>query len=251
MLRFPLIRLLPERTNFKFVSVAGLMGAISTLLIIASFVSVFTGGFRANPVDLYNEVEGSIGHKLAHVLREGFNLGVDFKGGTLLELHADQEIDLGRLRQVVTELGLGDVQVQAFGDPNNALVRFENADGANPAAEIAQVRAGLSSAMPELTIARTETVGAQVSEELFAGGLMALGLAILLMLAYIWFRFEWQFGVGAILGLFHDVILTLGLFSVFRMEFTTGCGRICASTSACRSARWSIFPSTKHCRAPS
>jgi preprotein translocase SecF subunit len=219
-MRFPLIRFLPERTNFKFVSVAGVMGVLSTLLIVASFVSVFTGGFRASPVELYNQVEGSPAHKFAHVLSQGFNLGVDFKGGTLLELHAADPIDLGQLRETVSDLGLGDVQVQAFGEPNNALVRFENADGANPAAEIAAVRDGLAAAMPELEIARTETVGAQVSEELFAGGLMALGLAILLMLAYIWFRFEWQFGVGAVLGLFHDVILTLGLFSIFRMEFT-------------------------------
>ncbi|MBX3511624.1 MAG: protein translocase subunit SecF [Hyphomonadaceae bacterium] len=219
-MRFPFIRYLPERTNFKFVSVAGLMGVLSTLLIIASFVSMFTAGFRSDPVTLYNQGSGSVMHRLGHVLSEGFNLGVDFKGGTLIELHSSEPIDLGQVRAAVSDLGLGDVQVQSFGQDENALVRFENEDVANPVAEIAAVRAHLAQVMPNVTVARSETVGAQVSEELFTGGLTALGLAIVLMLVYIWFRFEWQFGVGAILGLFHDVILTLGLFSVLRMEFT-------------------------------
>jgi len=219
MLRFPLIRYLPERTNFGFVSVAGVMGVISTLLIIASLVSMVTGGFRANPVDLYNEVDGSVAHKLSHVLSEGFNLGVDFKGGTLLELRSAQPIDLSQIRSVMGGLELGDVQVQAFGEPTSALVRFEITD-AGADTDIARAREALASQTPNVQIERTESVSAQVSEELFAGGLTALGLAIALMLIYIWFRFEWQFGVGAILGLFHDVILTLGLFSVLRMEFT-------------------------------
>ena len=219
MLRFPLIRYLPERTNFKFVSVAGVMGVISTLLIIASLVSMVTAGFRSNPVDLFNEVDGSFGHKAAHVLSEGFNLGVDFKGGTLLELRSTQPIDLAQVREIIGGLDLGDVQVQSFGAETSALVRFEITD-AGADADIARAREALAAQAPNVAIDRTESVSAQVSEELFSGGLMALGLAIVLMLVYIWFRFEWQFGVGAVLGLFHDVILTLGLFSVLRMEFT-------------------------------
>jgi preprotein translocase SecF subunit len=219
MLRFPLIRYLPERTNFKFVSIAGVMGVISALLIIASLVSMVTAGFRESPGDLYNEVDGSIGHKVSHVLSEGFNLGVDFKGGTLLELRSSEPIDLGRLRDIIGGLDLGDVQVQAFGAETSALVRFEITD-AGADTDIARARAALAQSAPNVAIERTESVSAQVSEELFAGGLTALGLAIVLMLIYIWFRFEWQFGVGAILGLFHDVILTLGLFSVLRLEFT-------------------------------
>ncbi|MCR6643166.1 MAG: protein translocase subunit SecF [Terricaulis sp.] len=218
-MRFPFIRYLPERTNFKFVAVAALMGAISTLLILASFASMVTGSFRATPWAIYNEVEGPVGHRVAHVLSEGFNLGVDFKGGTLLEVRADEPVDLAALRSIVGGLGIGDVQVQAFGAATNALVRFEITE-AGADADIARVRAALAAEAPEVQIERTESVSAQVSEELFAGGLMALGLAILMMLVYIWFRFEWQFGVGAVLGLFHDVILTLGLFSVFRLEFT-------------------------------
>lgn len=219
-MKFPLIRYLPERTNFKFVKFAGLMGFFSVALIVASFISMFTAGFRANPVDLYNGAQGAPLERIGVVLSEGFNLGVDFKGGTLLELHSQREIDLARVREVVSAVEIGDVQVQAFGAATAALVRFENADQTNPTAEIERVRAAIEQSVPGVSIARTETVGAQVSEELFAGGLTALGLAILIMLAYIWFRFEWQFGVGAVLGLFHDVILTLGLFSIFRLEFT-------------------------------
>lgn len=218
-MRFPFIRYLPERTNFKFVAVAALMGAISTLLILGSFASMVTGSFRATPWAIYNEVEGPVGHRIAHVLSEGFNLGVDFKGGTLLEVRSDEPVDLAALRTIVGGLGIGDVQVQAFGAATSALVRFEITE-AGADADVARVRAALAAEAPHVQIERTESVSAQVSEELFAGGLMALGLAILMMLVYIWFRFEWQFGVGAVLGLFHDVILTLGLFSVFRLEFT-------------------------------
>lgn len=217
---FPLIRYLPERTNFKFVSIAGLMGVVSTILIVASFVSVVTAGFRASPVDLFNQGQGSVIARLGHVVSSGFNLGVDFKGGALLEIHGENEIDLARLRAVAGDLDLGDVQIQAFGNPNNALLRFEIRDPANAPDEVQHVRDQIIASFPGTTVPRSEVVGAQVSEELFTGGLIALGLAIVIMLVYIWFRFEWQFGVGAVLGLFHDVILTLGVFSVFRLEFT-------------------------------
>lgn len=219
-MRFPLIRYLPERTNFKFVAISLPMGIISVLLVIASVAAMFTAGLRESPVSLYNQAEGSPIQRVGHVLAEGFNLGVDFKGGALLELHGEGPIDLSRLREVATGLNLGDLQVQGFGNENQALLRFEIRDPANAPAEVQQVRDQVIAAMPGLTAPRSEIVGAQVSEELFTGGLTALGLAILLMLIYIWFRFEWQFGVGAILGLFHDVILTLGMFSVFRIEFT-------------------------------
>lgn len=219
-MRFPLIRYLPERTNFKFVSVSFLMGVISVLLVIASFASMFTAGFRSNPVDLYNQGTGSALHRVGHVLSEGFNLGVDFKGGVLFEVHSDAPIDLAGLRRTAGEIGITGYEVQGFGNANQALLRFEIIDQANAAQEVQEVRTRLLAARPELTVPRSEIVGAQVSEELFTSGLTALGLAILLMLIYIWFRFEWQFGVGAVLGLFHDVILTLGLFSIFQLEFT-------------------------------
>jgi preprotein translocase SecF subunit len=115
---------------------------------------------------------------------------------------------------------LGDVQVQNFGDPNHALVRFESPEGAQPAEVADQVKGEIRALLGGVEFTRTEVVGPAVSEELFVGGLTALGLAIVIMLIYIWFRFEWQFGLGAILGLFHDVLLVLGMFSIFRIEFT-------------------------------
>ncbi len=153
------------------------------------------------------------------ILSHGFNLGIDFQGGTLVEVQAPNPIDLGPLRASLNELEVGDVQVQAFGDPTHALVRFHPTMMSAEAA-LQRVDADLNKAIANVKIVRTEVVGPKVSGELFASGLMALGLAILLMLVYIWFRFELQFGFGAVLALFHDTILTLGMFSAFRIDFT-------------------------------
>jgi preprotein translocase SecF subunit len=117
-------------------------------------------------------------------------------------------------------LGLGDVQVQAFGSPSDALVRYEPPPGANAAQTVTRVRAALERQIPGLKVTRNETVGAKVSGELLRSGVTALLVAVGLMLLYIWFRFGLTFGVGAVVALFHDVILTFGLFAVTRMEFT-------------------------------
>ncbi|MBL8550286.1 MAG: protein translocase subunit SecF [Hyphomonadaceae bacterium] len=217
---WPLIRLLPQKTNFTYVKFAGLMAFLSITAVLATFASIATGGFRANPVAMYQEAQGTPLQKAQFILSHGFNLGIDFQGGTLLEIEAPRPLDLQQLREGVGSLNLGDVQVQGFSDPNRAMVRFQAPQGRNPEQVLNQVRAELSSLAAGVRFTRTEEVGAKVSGELFLSGLAALGLAILLMLIYIWFRFEWQFGLGAVLGLFHDVILTLGIFSFFRIEFT-------------------------------
>lgn len=216
---WPLIRLLPAKTNFTFVRFAGVAAFISIALVLASFVSVFTGGFRENPVAIYNAASGGAVERVGAVLARGFNLGIDFKGGTLIEISAPQAIDVSQVREVVSAMDLGDVQVQSFGDVNHAQVRFES-PAANPAQVVEDVKESIRGAVPNAEFPRTEVVGPKVSAELFTGGITALGLAILLMMIYVWFRFEWHFGLGAVLALFHDVILTLGLFSVFRLEFT-------------------------------
>ncbi|MGE0828294.1 MAG: protein translocase subunit SecF [Hyphomonadaceae bacterium] len=217
---WPLIRLLPKKTNFKYVRFAPAFGLLSVLLVLGSFVSVFTGGFRENPVAIYQAAEGEPLARLGAVLERGFNLGIDFKGGTLIEFSAPMPVDLERVRETVSALDLGDVQVQSFGEPTQALVRFESPEGANAEQILQDVQARLSATVDSINFQRVEVVGPKVSGELFASGLIALSLAILLMLVYIWFRFEWQFGLGGVVALFHDVILTLGLFSVFRIEFT-------------------------------
>jgi preprotein translocase SecF subunit len=118
-------------------------------------------------------------------------------------------------------MGLGDVQVQEFGSPSNALVRFEPPASQNAAQVATRVRNALTEQLGgEVRFTRTEVVGPKVSGELFQGGVTALLIAIVLMLLYIWFRFGLTFGVGAVVALFHDVILTFGLFALTRMEFT-------------------------------
>jgi preprotein translocase SecF subunit len=216
---WPLIRLLPEKTNFTYVKFAGFAAFLSVAAIITSFASMVTGGLRENPVALYQAAEGAPLERVGAVLGEGFNLGIDFKGGTMLEFEGPNAIDIGAVRAAVEGMELGDVQVQGFSDPRRAQVRYES-PAENPAQVAEGVEDRIAAVVPDVHMRAREVVGPKVSDELFSGGLIALGLAILLMLIYIWFRFEWQFGLGGVMALFHDVILTLGLFSVFRLEFT-------------------------------
>ena len=112
------------------------------------------------------------------------------------------------------------MQVQAFGKPSSALVRFQTPRSMDAAQTATRVQAALQGALGQVRFSGTQVVGPKVSSELFRNGVLALGIAIGLMLIYIWFRFELQFGLGAVAALFHDVILTFGLFALFRLEFT-------------------------------
>jgi preprotein translocase subunit SecF len=195
---WPLIRLLPAKTNFRFVAFALVGALISVLAVIGSLAATLL------------PFQPPCG---------GLACGIDFKGGTLIELSTPQPVDLAKVRRTLTAQDLGDVQVQAFGTPNSAMVRFQNPEGKAPAQAVDEVKATLQQALGEVTFDRIDVVGPKVSGELFRSGLLALGLAIGLMLLYIWFRFELQFGVGAIVGLFHDVILTFGLIAILKLEF--------------------------------
>jgi preprotein translocase SecF subunit len=224
---WPLVKLVPRKTNFKFVRFATYAATFSIVCIVATFVSIFTGGFRENPIAIYETQPGGVGEKIGAVLAEGFSLGIDFKGGVSMEVVAAAPIDIGKIRDDLSGRGLGEIQLQSFGDTRHALVRFQPDPGKteaqaarNAQAATAQVKAEIAKLIPGATFSPPDIVGPKVSGELFSSGLIALGLAILLMLVYIWFRFEWQFGVGAVFALFHDTILTLGLFSLFRIEFT-------------------------------
>ena len=147
------------------------------------------------------------------MLSRGFNLGIDFTGGTLLEIQAPTRSISAALRERLTRSNIGEVQVQGFSDPHHAMVRLPPQTArATPICARAARRS--PAVVPGVTFGRTEVVGPKVSGELFTNGLIALGLAMLLMMVYIWLRFDLQFGVGAVLSLFHDAILTLGMFSV-------------------------------------
>jgi preprotein translocase SecF subunit len=221
---WPLIRLLPKKTNFTYVKFAGFAAVVSILAVSASFVSMFTAGFRANPIEIYQQAEGSALARIGAIMERGFNLGIDFRGGTSILIEAPGPIDQEALRALGRTAQDGDVEVQGTtcrpvnGPPYCAVLNFETSP--DQSATVEAIRSGLGVVAQGARISSVDSVSAKVSEELFSGGLIALGLAILLMLVYIWFRFEWQFGLGGVLALFHDVILTLGLFSIFRLEFT-------------------------------
>ena len=148
---------------------------------------------------------------------KGLNFGIDFKGGTLIELRAtDSKINVSSLRDNLNQMNLGDVSVKNFGNQTDFLIKFENNKMKNV---IEEIRTKLEQSFGNnFDFRRVENVGPKVSAELLRSGVIAISVALALMLIYIWIRFEWQFSLGAIIALFHDVIVTLGLFSVLGLE---------------------------------
>ena len=148
---------------------------------------------------------------------KGLNFGIDFKGGTLIELRSvDNKINVSSLRENLNQMNLGDVSVKNFGNQTDYLIKFENNENKDV---IEQIKINLDKSFGNnFNFRRVENVGPKVSEELLKSGVIAITVALVLMLIYIWIRFEWQFSLGAIIALFHDVIVTLGLFSLFGLE---------------------------------
>jgi preprotein translocase subunit SecF len=181
-MRLPL-KLVPDSTNIPFLKWRNIAMFFSLLLIAGS---------------------------LAMVAVKGFNLGIDFVGGQMLRVQFQQPVSVEQLRETVDGLGPRDVSIRLPLPPGGE-------EGANQAAS--RVRQAVSQAFPGARFDAVETVSGKVSEELFRTGAWALGLAMLGISLYIWFRFEWQFGVGALFALFHDVALTLGFFAVTALEF--------------------------------
>ena len=149
---------------------------------------------------------------------KGLNFGVDFKGGTLIELRTtDYQVTISTLRQSLSKMNLGDVNVKKFGNENDFLIKFEKKN--NDINMIELIKNDLSKTIGNnFNFRRVENVGPKVSSELLKSGVIAIVLSLAVMLFYIWIRFEWQFSLGAILALFHDVIITLGIFSLFNLE---------------------------------
>jgi SecD/SecF fusion protein len=192
----PWFRLIPEGFNFPFMKYRHIADAISLAGVLGS---------------------------LALFATVGLNYSIDFKGGVLIELSTAGPADLGKIRQISDGLGLGHAQVQEFGAPNDVLIRLESQKGGDAAqqAALAKVQDALKSGLAEgAKIVRTEVVGPTVGGELVWDGIKALAIAVVLMMIYVWFRFEWQFGVGAVAGLFHDIALTIGVFALFHLEFS-------------------------------
>ncbi|KPF78786.1 preprotein translocase subunit SecF [Brevundimonas sp. AAP58] len=191
---WPLIKIVPIKTSLKFVKFAKFFGALSAVLCIASVVSVFY---------------------------PGMNMGIDFRGGAAMELTTSdgRTLDLEQVRSAVDGLGMGDVGVQGIDDDSSAILRFQIPDGQVQAAVVERVQTAVTAEVGDVTYSGVSVVGSKVSSELFTSGLLALGAAVALMFAYIWFRFEPQFGFGAVAGLVHDVVLVFGLIVLFRLEF--------------------------------
>jgi len=149
---------------------------------------------------------------------KGLNFGIDFKGGTLIELRTqDNQTNVATLRGVFSKMNLGDVNIKKFGQDNDYLIKIEKKDTSSNIIEL--IKEDLTNSIGEnFTFRRVENVGPKVSSELLKSGITAILLSLGAMLFYIWIRFEWQFSLGAIIALFHDVLITLGLFSLLNLE---------------------------------
>ena len=188
-----LLKLVPDNTNIDFMGVRNIALILSILVTVASLVLV---GVR------------------------GLNLGVDFVGGQMVRTTFSQPVDVEQLRSRVGGLGLGDASIQEFGGPTSYQIRLPKPEGGEAAANAAasKVRTMLAQQYPGSRVDSVETVSGKVSEELASDGLLAIVLAMVGIALYIWFRFEWQFGVGALATLFHDVSMILGFFAVTQLQ---------------------------------
>ncbi len=189
------LKLVPLQTNFPFIGMRNITFALSGLLTVISVV-------------LY--------------LTVGLNYGIDFRGGTMIEIGTEAPADVGRIRTIVGALGLGEVAVQTFGSDNAVLIRLEQSAGGEQLQQkaVADVKAALDKDYgAPVTYRRIELVGPKVSSDLVNAGVLAVLLAVGAMLIYVWFRFEWQFGVGSVIALVHDVAMTIGIFSLLQLEF--------------------------------
>ncbi|GAK43984.1 protein-export membrane protein SecF [Tepidicaulis marinus] len=186
------LKLVPEDTSIPFVAYRNIAYAFSILVVAVSLALVFT---------------------------KGLNFGIDFKGGTMIEIETPEAADIGAIRSQLNGLGLGDVQVQTFGAPNDVLIRIQS-QGGEPGSDQEVVALVKQELGDEVQYRRVEVVGPKVSGELVNSGVTAVVLAVALMLIYVWFRFEWQFSIGAVLALVHDVVTTIGIFSLLQIEFS-------------------------------
>jgi preprotein translocase subunit SecF len=188
----PALRVVPDETTLHFMDLRRFSFPISAVLSIFAITLYFT---------------------------HGLNFGIDFKGGTLLEIQEKSgPADLAKLRTDLGKLGLGDVQLQQFGGPQNVLIRIAEQPGGDAAqqAAVQKVRGALGDAVE---YRRVEVVGPRVSGELLAYGTLGLMLAIVGILLYLWFRFEWQFALGAMVANVHDIVLTIGFMSITQIDF--------------------------------
>jgi len=188
----PMMRYVLREFRIDFIGARAYASWFSAILVIASLISLAT---------------------------QGLNLGIDFAGGVLVEVRHEKQVDVGALRDRMNQLNLGDVSINTFGDDGNSVsirVPLQEGGDASQAVALKQVQGALGDGY---TVLRTEVVGPKVGAELLIDGALAIALALIGIMVYVWLRFEWQFALGAVLSLAHDVITTLGLFSIFQLQF--------------------------------
>ena len=189
----PMMRLAPDETHFKF-----MRGRIAGLVVSAILSTASVGLF----------------------FWPGLHLGIDFSGGIVMEVRTEGPADFQKIRATLAEEHIPDHGVQRFGDDSTVLIRLPTQPTeAGTQQAVTRVRAALEKSIPGSRIVRTDAVGASVSNELFRHGLLALGVSLLMILAYIWFRFEWQFAVGAVATLILDLTKAIGFLVITRIEF--------------------------------
>ncbi|MFA7639342.1 MAG: protein translocase subunit SecF [Parvibaculum sp.] len=187
------LKLVPANTKIPFVKYRHIAVGLSVIIIVAATALMFT---------------------------RGFNFGIDFTGGTLMEVQTDGPADLANMRNRLNNLGIGEVQLQRFGDDTHVLIRVGvQADQSEERGGQYVVDAIKGELGAEVEYRRVETVGPQVSGELIGSAALAVIIAVGAMFVYIWFRFEWQFALGAVLSIIHDVMATILIFSLFQLEF--------------------------------
>jgi preprotein translocase SecF subunit len=185
------LRLLPETPAFEFLNKMNFASGLSVLLVIGSIGLFFI---------------------------QGLNLGIDFRGGILIEAQSSQKVDLAKVRGSLGSLGLGDMSIQSFGTERDILVRVQRQEG-DEKAQIVAINAITTDLGSDFEIRRTEFVGPTIGAELAEKGVLAVICALCAIMVYIWFRFEWQFSLAALIALTHDVITTIGVFALTNFEF--------------------------------
>ena len=185
------LRLLPETPAFEFLNKMNIASSFSIMLVIGSIGLFFI---------------------------QGLNLGIDFRGGILIEAQSSQTVDLAKVRSSLGRLGLGDMSIQSFGTDRDILVRVQRQEG-DEKAQIVAINAITSDLGSDFEIRRTEFVGPTIGAELAEKGVLAVICALCAIMVYIWFRFEWQFSLAALIALTHDVITTIGVFALTNFEF--------------------------------
>ncbi|MEX0744739.1 MAG: protein translocase subunit SecF, partial [Phycisphaeraceae bacterium] len=185
------IQFIPPDTKIDFVGYRTITWIVSALLTVGPLLLIWT---------------------------VGLNMGIDFQGGTLIEIQTKQSpADLAGIRGKIGRLGIGEVQIQEFGAPNAVLIRIASQPTEQEQQQsIAKVKEALGE---EVEYRRVEIVGPTISGELIASGILAVVVAMMGILIYVWFRFEWQFGVAAIASLVHDITATIGLYAILQLEF--------------------------------